>query len=257
MQPFLLITDLDHTLVGDDSALEVLNSLLEEHRQSYGTHIVYSTGRSLYLYRQLTRERRLLTPDVLICGVGTEIYYRDHNVPDAAWSRKLSHKWDRDVVSSVADRFAALSPQPEHEQNPFKASYYLPEQASVEVLPKLEIQLEAQGLEVQAIYSGGEDLDILPSGANKGMAMTYVCQSLNIDPLHTIACGDSGNDLALFENREERGIIVSNAKPELLGWHHANFNPNRYLSKAGYARGILEGLEHFGFLSATESTTVA
>jgi sucrose-6F-phosphate phosphohydrolase len=248
---FLLITDLDNTLVGDDLAMEVLNQSLEKHRQKHDTKIVYSTGRSLYLYHRLTDDKELLEPDILICGVGTEIFYNGTNIPDPAWSSILSAQWDRPLVAATAAQFPSLTLQPEHEQNPFKVSYGLSEKDSLEVLPQLKKLLTNQGLEVQVIYSGGKDLDLLPHNANKGMAMTYVRQALNIDPLNTVACGDSGNDLALFENREERGIIVGNAKPELLNWHYENPNPNRYLARDGYAKGMLEGLEHFGFLHNT------
>jgi len=44
--PFLLITDLDNTLVGDPAILGTLNEHLEQHRQTHGTRIVYATGRS-------------------------------------------------------------------------------------------------------------------------------------------------------------------------------------------------------------------
>jgi len=103
-------------------------------------------------------------------------------------------------------------------------------------------------LVAQVIFSGGKDLDILPIQANKGMAMTFIRHRLGIDPARTVACGDSGNDLALFVDRQERGIIVGNARSELLDWHHANPNPNRYLAQAQCAGGILEGLQYFGFL---------
>jgi sucrose-6-phosphatase len=108
-----------------------------------------------------------------------------------------------------------------------------------------------QHLDIQIIYSGGKDLDILPRKANKGMAMTFVRENLeinNIDVAQTVACGDSGNDIALFAGRKEKGIIVGNATKELLEWHKANPNQNRYLAKAKYAAGIEEGLEYFGFL---------
>ena len=35
--PFLFVTDLDNTLVGDDAALAQLNRQLSQHRQLYGT----------------------------------------------------------------------------------------------------------------------------------------------------------------------------------------------------------------------------
>jgi hypothetical protein len=248
VKPFLFVTDLDHTLVGDDRALHVLNQQLEQHRQQYGTKIVYSTGRSPTSYSQLIAEKPLLPPDILICAVGTEIYHEGSDTPDSIWSQKLSVGWQRDVVATSAARFVDLTPQPDSEQRPFKVSYFLSEQAAVEVIPDLEALLEEQGLDTQVIFSGGKDLDILPRQANKGMAMSFVRQFLEFEPMRTVACGDSGNDVALFHDRPERGIIVGNARPELLQWHQANPNPNRYLALANCAGGILEGLQHFRFI---------
>jgi hydroxymethylpyrimidine pyrophosphatase-like HAD family hydrolase len=81
MNPFLFVTDLDGTLVGDKNALEKLNSKLEWHRREYGTKIVYATGRSLTLYSKLTTNEFLLKPDALVTSVGTEIYFDNNNVP--------------------------------------------------------------------------------------------------------------------------------------------------------------------------------
>ena len=248
MKPFLFVTDLDHTLVGDDRAMHDLNQHLEQHRQQYGTKIVYSTGRSPTSYRQLISEKSLLSPDILICAVGTEIYHHGTDKPDSIWVQTLAVGWQRDLVAASAARFVDLIPQPDSEQRPFKVSYFINEQAAAEVIPDLEALLEEQGLDTQVIFSGGKDLDILPRQADKGMAMTFVRQFLEFEPMHTVACGDSGNDVALFRDRAERGIIVGNARPELLQWHRVNPNPNRYLALAECAGGILEGLQHFRFL---------
>ncbi|HEY9907334.1 MAG TPA: sucrose-phosphate phosphatase [Thermosynechococcaceae cyanobacterium] len=248
MKPFLLITDLDNTLVGDDAALAELNHQLTHLRQ-HGSKLVYSTGRSRTSYQKLTTERTLLAPDLLVCAVGTEVYSGDSTTPDASWSEKLTQNWDRDLAIACASQFADLTPQADSEQRPFKVSYFLTPQAAVEVVPQLEALLHDRGLDAQVIYSGEQDLDILPRLANKGRAMTFVRQVLDFPPEATIACGDSGNDLALFVDRSEFGIIVGNAMPELLRWHQAHPNPDRrYLSQAFCAAGILEGLQHFGFL---------
>lgn len=248
MAAFLLVTDLDNTLVGDDQALATLNHHLHLHRKEFGTQIVYSTGRSRALYHQLTTEKKLLPPDFLILSVGTEIYLSDHDTPDRRWTQALSQNWDRDLVVASAAHFADLTPQPDTEQRPFKASYFLTPEAAVEVIPQLDALLKARGLDIQLIYSGDIDLDILPRQANKGQAMTFLREELGIDPRQTVACGDSGNDLSMFSDRPERGIIVGNAMLELLNWHYANPNPDRYLAKAHCAAGILEGLQHFGLL---------
>jgi hypothetical protein len=248
MDPFLLVTDLDNTLVGDDQALATLNGHLNQHRRQFGTKIVYSTGRSQALYQQLTTEKTLLPPDFLILSVGTEIYLPGQDTPDPGWSRALSQHWDRDQVVAITAHFADLTPQPETEQRPFKVSFFLTEDAAVEVIPQLEASLKQRGLDIQLIYSGGIDLDILPQRANKGQAMAFLREHLGVSPDRTVACGDSGNDLSMFCDRPERGIIVGNAMPELLTWHHANPSPSRYLAQAHCAAGILEGLKHFKLL---------
>jgi len=245
---FLLVTDLDNTLVGDDPALATLNQQLDWHRQTFGTKIVYSTGRSPALYKELSSEKVLLSPDLLILSVGTEIYLPDQDIPLPQWTATLAQHWHRDRVVAIAAQFADLVPQPATEQRPFKVSYFLPQPAATEVIPRLETQLTAAGLDMQLVYSGGIDLDILPRQANKGQAMSFVRSYLGMPPDRTVACGDSGNDLSMFCDRAERGIIVGNAMPELRDWHQAHPHPDRYLAKAHCAAGILEGLQHFGFL---------
>ena len=248
MQPFLFVTDLDHTLVGDDAALAVLNQKLNQHRAAYGTKIVYATGRSRQLYHELAIEKNLLEPDILVLSVGTEIYHQGQQNPDPQWIEKLSHQWNREQIVATTAHYADLIPQPESEQQPFKVSFYLSEATSQEVLPRLENQLKQQQLSIRLIYSSGQDLDIIPGVASKGAAVTFLQQQLEIQPDRTVVCGDSGNDIALFEAGKDKGIIVGNAQSELVQWHHTNPHPNRYFAQSSCAGGILEGLKHFGFL---------
>jgi sucrose-6-phosphatase len=243
---FLLVTDLDHTLVGDATALMQLNQKLIADRQA-GTKLVYATGRSLTLYQQLKTAANLLDPDLLITAVGTEIYHPGQTIPATSWTAKLAVGWDRAAILAITQTWPDLIPQPASEQNPFKVSFFLTPTAALTVLPSLERQLQQQGLATQLIYSSNRDLDILPAAANKGAAMTFVRQYLGFTPQQTIACGDSGNDIALFANGDAKGIIVGNAQPELLVWHQANPGGDRYLAKASYAAGILEGLKFFEF----------
>ncbi|HEY9740025.1 MAG TPA: sucrose-phosphate phosphatase [Coleofasciculaceae cyanobacterium] len=248
---FLFVTDLDNTLVGDDEALKELNQQLAQHRQEYGTKIVYATGRSRSIYHDLKAEKQLLDPDALIAAVGTEIYDDDRkDAADPAWSEKLSEGWNRELTVATAAHYSDLVPQEESEQRPFKVSYYLAEPAAVEVLPRLESQLSERGLNVKLIYSGGKDLDILPRNSDKGLAVQFLQQKWGIDNTRTVVCGDSGNDIALFSVGEARGIIVGNAQPELRQWYDNNPTDYRYMAKAYCAGGILEGLYHFGFLDS-------
>jgi sucrose-6-phosphatase len=253
---FLFVTDLDGTFVGDDAALALLSHQLDQHRQTYGTVIVYATGRSLTLFEELNQEKSLLEPDFRVLSVGTEIYPQGSNTPDPGWSDHLSQGWDRSRVEAIAAEFSDLVPQPPSEQTPYKVSFLLTPDAAAKVLPQLRSALQQQGLETQLIYSSNVDLDILPQQSNKGAAVVFLQQKLGIAPAQTVVCGDSGNDLSMFQQVEAKGIIVGNAQPELLNWHHDHSaNPDasgykhRYLSQARCAAGILEGLRHFGFLA--------
>ena len=248
MTPFLFITDLDNTLVGDDAALDELNGKLDKHRQECGTKIVYATGRSLFRYRKLSQEKSLLPPDALITSVGTEIYFDPtQDRFDDGWANTLSPGWNREQIVATAAHFADLMPQPESEQNPFKVSYFLDEQVAAQLIPQLESALTDRGLSSKVIYSGGEDLDILPQNGDKGLAVQFLRQKWDMNAQETLVCGDSGNDIALLAG-EERGIIVGNARPELRQWYSKNASNSRYLAQAAAAGGILEGLAHFGFI---------
>ncbi|GAB1545472.1 sucrose-phosphate phosphatase [Scytonema sp. NUACC21] len=250
---FLFVTDLDHTLVnhtvvGEDDALKELNNRLQKHRQEFGTKIVYATGRSPFLYQQLKEEKKLLEPDALVLAVGTEIYLDGSQTPDAEWSEKLSPGWNRDQVLEVTSKFPELKLQQDSEQRPFKVSFLIEEEAARKLIPQLESELQKLGLMVKIIYSGGIDLDILPRHSDKGQAVQFLRQKWQISPEQTVVCGDSGNDIALFAAGTERGIIVGNARPELLQWHKENLLDYHYQAQNHCADGILEGLRHFGFL---------
>ncbi|MBD2438875.1 sucrose-phosphate phosphatase [Nostoc sp. FACHB-110] len=248
MKAFLFVTDLDHTLVGNDKALVELSEILSQHRQEYGTKIVYSTGRSPLLYRELQVEQNLLQPDALVCSVGTEIYLNHSDTPDAEWSDILASGWNRELIFSVTQSFPELEPQPDSEQRPFKVSFFLKEEFADKILPQIETKLQKYGLNIKLIYSSGIDLDIVPHKSDKGQAMQFLRQKWKFAAEQTVVCGDSGNDIALFAVGNERGIIVGNARPELLKWHTEYPADYRYLAQDDCAGGILEGLKYFGFL---------
>jgi len=244
----MFVTDLDNTFVGNDEALVELSQKLSQHRQKYGTKIVYATGRSLFLYQELKEEKNLLDPDGLVVAVGTEIYLNGSKIPDSQWSDKLSGGWNKQVVLSTTAEFPELVPQPDSEQGDFKVSFYLKEAHAAQVLPQLKSKLNTAGLDIKLIYSSGIDLDIVPISSDKGQAMQFLRKKWNFVSERTVACGDSGNDIALFAAGEERGIIVGNARPELLAWHNDNPAEYRYLAKNVCAGGILEGLKYFGLI---------
>ncbi|MEM9218161.1 MAG: sucrose-phosphate phosphatase [Cyanobacteria bacterium P01_F01_bin.150] len=249
MTQFLFITDLDHTLVGDVQALASLNKRLSQHRKEHGSIIVYSTGRSPTLYNQLRMEQSMLDPDYTVLSVGTLIYPGTSNTPLPEWADHLSEGWDREAIVAITAHFSDLVPQPDSEQTPHKISYFLDETVAANLLSELNAQLRRQNIDVQTVYSGGADLDILPRHGNKGTAVRFLQEKLAIAPAHTVVCGDSGNDLSMFMENCSKGIIVGNAKAELKQWYEDSAPEHVYMAKGKCSQGILEGMQYFGFLT--------
>ena len=53
-------------------------------------------------------------PDVLVCSVGTEIFFEatgTQPVADAKWTSKLDQGWDRQQVVDIVSGFSGLSMQ--------------------------------------------------------------------------------------------------------------------------------------------------
>ncbi|GLI67124.1 hypothetical protein VaNZ11_011332 [Volvox africanus] len=279
----VLVSDLDHTMVQNEDCthhrLLTFNAMWQIHNTPSKNLLVYSTGRSPRLYRQLWEEAPLLTPAVLICSVGTEIFYLvpEHTAatggksdsesgrrykyePDAEWEALLDQGWDSQRVLQVAERFPELRRQVKSEQRRHKLSFHVispeapttaPDVATTamaaamaapddvaaaamapppppqlpsqrppsEVLRQLQEDLQHEMLRVKVVYSGGRDVDLLAEGAGKGAALLFLLDRLKRagrKPLDgVLVCGDSGNDIELFQVPGVFGCVVSNAFVEL------------------------------------------
>ncbi len=233
----LLVTDLDGTLVGDDSALDRFVDWAKDPGRDLG--LVYATGRLFPSVDNLIRQAPLPEPAAVICGVGSEIYLYPERKRLGQWNRLMDASWTDVGVRAAMAAFPELRLQEAEYQTPCKVSYYV-ERAPREQLDAYRRALSVDGIGHTMIYSSERDLDILPVGVSKGTAAAFLVSWWRANVGAVIVSGDSGNDRSLFE-QGFRGIVVANAQAELKSLS----GPLVYHSRAAYADGVLEGLRHW------------
>jgi sucrose-6F-phosphate phosphohydrolase len=233
----LVVSDVDGTLLGDDAALAELRRWYDERRDALT--LVYSSGRFYHSVLESIRTTLLPEPAAVIGGVGTDVHFFGEEVPLRAWHDGFEG-WDPPGVRAVLAAYRELVPQPEHLQSDYKLSYY-GHDLSPAFIEHLQTQLQYRGYQVHVVYSSQRDLDVLPHGANKGTAAVFIAEQLGFRGEDVIVCGDSGNDLAMFEQPAVRGVVVANAHAELKALRSERV----YHAARSYAGGVLEGLRHW------------
>ena len=74
-------------------------------------------------------------------------------------------------------------PQSNSEQRPHKISYHVSVKGSQaeQLMQSIDQKLGHQGLSAKLIYSGGEDLDVLPCAASKGKGLEFLLNEVCAD----------------------------------------------------------------------------
>lgn len=238
---YFLITDIDSTLLGDDSALETLIQFLKEHRDHIGFGV--ASGRTVESIEKVLAEYNIHKPDIIIASVGSEIYYRDSSFIDRGWFTHISKRWNREKIKKSLDSFKWLTYQPEESQRPFKISYNM--ENKKDRLAKINQLLIDTQSNCSVIYSHEKFLDILPHRASKGKAIKYLRYKWGLPLENIIVCGDSGNDEEMLR-LSAAPVVVSNYSKEL---ERLKDNKKIYFSTKAYAAGILDGIEHYQLFS--------
>jgi sucrose-6F-phosphate phosphohydrolase len=246
-----LASDIDGTLTGDREALDRLTAALTAKRQSGDLFLILCTGRRLDQVTSGMAEEGLPEPDAVICQVGTEIYLpplSDDTPPMREWRERLLEQYSRQVAESFLDGIEGLRMQPDMFNTDLKTSCYVdecpdPDAAAAEIRRRAADHGDAY----LVVYSSGRDLDILPAASGKGKAIRFLVAARELDDKSVLVAGDTGNDIAMFEQLG-RGVVVANAKPELIAFADLQDDTNVYRAEKPYAAGVEEGLVRFGLL---------
>lgn len=248
---YILASDIDNTLTGDQQALKRLKLQLEGLRKQNKLALFLSTGRRLNQVIDGFETEEIPSAEAIISQVGTEIYlppFSVHMKPLAQWETMLLGHFSRAKALEFLEGVEGLEIQPDKYNTPLKVSCYLDKAPDPDKAAALIRQRVADsGDAYQVVWSSGRDLDIIPAAAGKGKAIRFLLQYLQLSPLQVIVAGDSGNDRSMFDEFDH-GIIVNNAQPELKRLSTENPQPSHYFAQNSFASGVEEGLKYFSLL---------
>jgi sucrose-6F-phosphate phosphohydrolase len=235
-EEYLIVSDVDGTMTGDDDALAKFGEWLAPRREQF--RLVYNSGRFPHLVRETIRQLALPVPNGLIGGVGTQIELFDTGEPLEGWP-ELDGRWNAQLVRRLLSDEPRLELQPERFLSDFKVSYCADDATSAE-LTAWQSKLHAAGVSTRMVYSSHKDLDFLPEGCDKGTATAFLARIWGFAPDRVIVCGDTANDSALFA-QGFLGVVVGNALDELKVLDA----PNIYHAVGHHAAGVHEGVAYW------------
>jgi hydroxymethylpyrimidine pyrophosphatase-like HAD family hydrolase len=239
--PFLLASDLDGTLLGDDEGEALLRQFAAQ--QSERVILAYVTGRYRWSVLALVEQGRLPRPRFICGDVGTEIFDLDDpsNRIGRAYADLVGSDWDLEEIYRLGLGDGITRQEFDEGQPRFQAGFYW------DARPESWISFKERFARLEQVYiqaSYDTYIDVLPASLGKGNAVRFLQQQLGLEQNRVVVAGDSGNDRQMFETPYV-GIIPSNALDELKTlarqpWHYHSPHPA--------ARGVLDGLRHFGLL---------
>lgn len=237
----MIVTDLDNTLTGDLEGLAEFNELIRSH-ENIGFGV--ATGRSLGSALALIEELGLPQPDVMDTDAGTQLHYGETLTPDLSWRKQIGFAWKPQQIRDLLDKIPGLYIQAEENLSEYKISYQIdPETAPS--LAEIKKRLREAGLRAKVIKSLQVYLDILPVRGGSDLSLRHLLWKWGFSPERVLVAGDSGNDAGLLLGRT-LGVVVGNHSPEL---NKLRKRPRIYFAQASHARGIIEGIHYYQFLS--------
>lgn len=240
-RPFLLVADIDGTLLGDEQGEASLRQICRDHPSSF--RLALATGRPLWSVTDLISQGRLPQPVCIGSSVGTELLDCEDptNRMGNAYAARAASDWDVEAIYAIGEGEGIHRQQFERGQPRFQAGFYWDGRtetmnAFLERVAVLE--------EYRVVVSSGRYVDVVPRCMGKGELALFVRQRMGIEPERVVVAGDSGNDREMFDTGL-RGVVPCNALAELKNrateaWHYSSPLP------AG--RGVIDGLCHFGLL---------
>lgn len=234
-----IFLDVDHTLMEPGETLSSFSlKTIEKYRQA-GGRISLATGKHPLAIQKIAAQLLLAGPHV--AGNGCLIFQDSRMTQLASLgpiSREISAQLQRLKIPHILycqenlfghpdsireEHFQAfrelqeprpLLSAPDRWESVFKVLTFLD---SSEIEPERQLRAAAGNWEVEAVRTGNRFLEFVPAGSGKGTAIREVLARAEWPQFHSLAIGDSENDLSMFR---VAGLCaaVGNATEEVRGY---------------------------------------
>lgn len=241
----LLSFDVDNTLLEFHTLKSNFTDVWNTYKPNSEILLTYNTGRLIDDVLNLINKGILPEPHYIIAGVGTIIYDYKKKCIVKEFNDVLDDGWNLEAVEElISNTNHPITEQPTKFQHAYKRSYFFHD-ANPELIESIEQVFTDAQMHVNVVYSEDKFLDILPKWANKGNALHWLLNKLDIKSQNVLVAGDSGNDSAMFDMEDVKGIVVANAHEELY-----KYTKHRkvYHSENEHTKGVVEGLVYYGIL---------
>lgn len=236
----LLFTDLDGTLLNNDSMVSPETKAFLDDFLADGNKLILSSGRPLDSILEVKKDAGLTQNGILLtCSNGTLIYDCDNQcsilekrlpISYVSYLQKKAEEYGLHV-HTYRDN-AVISPADDEEIRFYRRKVHMPLIISPDLTQALDQgpfkmlaislndfeKLEAfrEGIadwaadKIQTIYSNSMYLELFDRSAGKGNAVRFVCDYFNVPLSDTYAAGDAENDISMLE-AAGTGIAMANA----------------------------------------------
>ena len=198
-EKYLIVFDLDNTLAALGKPMEPETLRYLQELSAAGHYLAIASGKPIYYMMGFCRQANL-SKMWLIGENGVQTVFGVDIPPEYSLNAKVKAKSKQalvDLKKNLIEKFGdKIWFQPnEVEVTPFFADM----RTRVEIEQFIEeIREELVQAEI-TVFPHGDCFDFLPSDVDKGKAVTNLIEWLEINPLRTIAVGDTWNDQPLFE----------------------------------------------------------
>lgn len=260
----MVVSDLDGTLLSEDSKLtETVKQSIERFRSAGGLFTI-ATGRFGPSVKQIVSELNIDIPYILCNGA---VIADRHNVlemaelplqevapflleadregcsvvlfqtDEASVFRRSEHIEQIEQQEGITCRVMNRLEEPWMKQSVLKVLVI----GNVQRISDLWREISANfQLTYETVQSDDHFFEILPPGQSKGKALKKLMQLMQLSPSEVMSIGNQFNDVDMFK-QAGIGVAVANSHPEVK--KEASF-----VCRQGYGDGVVEAMERFAMV---------